>query len=151
MHTSRLGCFTSTGIIAALITALVIAGAAFAQGGVLYSPGALNAQSGEMLGGVTSHAETGGECKVCHVAPWSTEGMADRCAVCHTDNDSQESKPEMRALPSRSSRNGRTADDCYRRGFSPSGIGIFIKRSPVQGREGSICLWRLSRERYRQF
>jgi hypothetical protein len=89
MHTSRLGCFTSTGIIAALITALVIAGAAFAQGGVLYSPGALNAQSGEMLGGVTSHAETGGECKVCHVAPWSTEGMADRCAVCHTDIASQ--------------------------------------------------------------
>ncbi|HSQ39385.1 MAG TPA: hypothetical protein VLM78_04430, partial [Anaerolineales bacterium] len=85
MYNSRLGCFTSTGIIAALITALVIAGVAFSQGGVLYSPGALNAQSGEMLGGVTSHSETGGECKTCHVAPWETSTMADRCAACHTD------------------------------------------------------------------
>jgi len=85
MRTTRLGCFTSTGIIAALVTALVIAGFAFAQGGVLYSPGPLNAQTGEMLGGVTSHAETGGECKACHVAPWDSARMADRCAVCHTD------------------------------------------------------------------
>lgn len=85
MYNSRLGCFTSTGIIAALVTALVIAGVAFSQGGVLYSPGALNAQSGEMLGGVTSHSETGGECRTCHVAPWETSKMADRCAACHTD------------------------------------------------------------------
>ncbi len=81
--TSRLGCFTTTGIIAALVTMVVIAGAAFTQGGVLYSPGPLNAQSGETLGGVTSHAETGGECKACHVAPWGVMTMTDRCAACH--------------------------------------------------------------------
>ena len=85
MRNSRLGCFTSTGIIAALITTLVIAGVAFAQGGVLYSPGQLNAQTGEIVGGVTSHAETGGKCKACHVAPWDSARMADRCTNCHTD------------------------------------------------------------------
>ncbi|MFZ5856906.1 MAG: cytochrome c3 family protein [Chloroflexota bacterium] len=85
MHNSRLGCFTLTGIIAALITAVIIAVVAFTQGGVLYSPGALNAQSGEILGGVTSHAETGGDCKACHVAPWGSLSMADRCTTCHAD------------------------------------------------------------------
>lgn len=85
MHNSRLGCFTLTGIIAALITAVVIAAVAFMQGGVLYNPGDLNAQSGETLGGVTSHAEIGGECKTCHVAPWSSLTMADLCTSCHTD------------------------------------------------------------------
>jgi hypothetical protein len=85
MHNSRLGCFTFTGIIAALITAVVIAVVAFTQGGVLYSPGALNAQSGEMLGGVTSHAEIGGDCKTCHVTPWGSLTMADRCTTCHVD------------------------------------------------------------------
>jgi hypothetical protein len=89
MKSSHLGCFTSSGIIATLITALAIAGFAFIQGGGLYSPGALNAQAGEMLGGVTSHAETGGTCKACHVAPWSAERMADRCAACHTDIGAQ--------------------------------------------------------------
>lgn len=85
MQNSRLGCFTSTGIIAALITALVIAVVTFAQGGVLYSPGDLNAQPGERLGGVTSHAEIGGNCKACHVAPWASLSMADRCTACHVD------------------------------------------------------------------
>ena len=85
MRNSRLGCFTFSGIMAALITALVIGIAAFTQGGVMYSPGALNAQPGARLGGVTSHAETGGNCKACHVAPWETQTMADRCIVCHVD------------------------------------------------------------------
>lgn len=81
--TSRLGCLSGVGIIASLITALVIAGYAYARGGVLYNPGPLNAQSGEMLGGVTSHAETGGNCKACHTAPWESARMEDRCVDCH--------------------------------------------------------------------
>lgn len=84
MRTSgRLGCLSSVGVVAALITALVIAGYAYAQGGVLYSPGPLNAQSGKMLGGVTSHAETGGNCRACHTAPWESARMEDRCVACH--------------------------------------------------------------------
>lgn len=83
MRSNRLGCLSATGILAALITAFVIAGYAYARGGLLYSPGQLNAQSGEMLGGVTSHAETGGDCKACHTAPWERTRMADRCVDCH--------------------------------------------------------------------
>ncbi|MEO8357946.1 MAG: hypothetical protein ABI621_18730 [Chloroflexota bacterium] len=85
MRTNRLGCLTSTGIIAALVTAFTIAGYAYARGGLMYNPGPLNGQSGGMLGGVTSHAEIAGDCEACHTAPWEAAIMADRCAVCHTD------------------------------------------------------------------
>src|SRR5512134_1678357 len=84
-RSNRLGCLTGTGLIAALITALVIAGYAYASGGLMYNPGPLNAQGDEVLGGVSSHAETGGNCDACHAAPWEPGTMADRCAVCHTD------------------------------------------------------------------
>ncbi len=83
MPRNRLGCFTFSGILAALITGLVIAGVAFARGGSLYSPGPLNAHAGETLGGVTSHAEIGGQCEACHSAPWSSVRMADLCVNCH--------------------------------------------------------------------
>ncbi len=83
MPRNRLGCFTLSGILAALITGFVIAGVAFARGGTLYSPGPLNAQAGETLGGVTSHAEIGGQCEACHSAPWSSVRMADLCVNCH--------------------------------------------------------------------
>lgn len=89
MRANRLGCLTGTGILAALLTALVIAGYTYARGGLIYNPGPLNAQSGELLGGVTSHAEIGGDCKACHTAPWDGGSMADRCAVCHVDIASQ--------------------------------------------------------------
>jgi hypothetical protein len=79
----RLGCLTTSGLLAGLITALVITGIAIAQGGVLFNPGPLNAQEGPALGGVTSHAMIGGECKACHVAPWEQGSMDDRCLRCH--------------------------------------------------------------------
>jgi hypothetical protein len=71
-------------MIAMFVAVLFLAGYAFARGGVMFSPGPLNSQPGEMLGGVTSHAETGGDCEACHVAPWESETMADRCTACHT-------------------------------------------------------------------
>ena len=89
MRSNRLGCLTSTGIVAALITALVIAGYAYARGGTMYNPGPLSEQRGEALGGVTSHAEIGENCDACHTAPWESAIMADRCAACHTDIASQ--------------------------------------------------------------
>ena len=86
MRTNRLGCLTGAGLLAVLITLLVIAGVAFARGGVLFNPGALNAEGGmETLGGVHSHAETAGRCSACHTAPWARERMADRCLDCHSD------------------------------------------------------------------
>jgi len=83
MQRNKLGCFTVTGGISAIITILVIAGGAYARGGLLYNPGPLNAQSGQMLGGVSSHAETGGQCETCHSAPWDSVTMADLCVNCH--------------------------------------------------------------------
>ena len=85
MRGNRLGCLSGTGILAALLTVFVIAGYAYARGGLMYSPGPLNTHGDQMLGGVWSHAETGGECKSCHVPPWSSETMAHRCTACHTN------------------------------------------------------------------
>ena len=85
MKPNRLGCLTSTGILATLIVAFVIVGSTLASGGLMYSPGALNAKSGNILGGVSSHADIVGDCKACHAAPWEAQTMDDRCSTCHTD------------------------------------------------------------------
>ncbi len=84
MKYNKLGCFTSTGIVAVLITLLSLAGVAFASGSQMFSAGGLNAETGQVYGGVSSHAQIT-ECSVCHAAPWSVDSMADRCANCHTD------------------------------------------------------------------
>lgn len=83
-NTNRLGCLTGAGIISALITLFVLVGAAFISGGKMFSAGSLNAEPGELMGGVSSHAQIT-ECKACHSAPWERETMADRCLGCHTD------------------------------------------------------------------
>ena len=87
-NTNRLGCLTGSGLVAAFITLFVLVGVAFASGSQMFSSGALNAQPGEPMGGVASHAEIT-ECKVCHSAPWERASMADRCLECHTDVASQ--------------------------------------------------------------
>jgi len=83
MQRNKLGCLTFSGILSAIITILVIAGVAYARGGLLYNPGPLNAQTGEILGGVASHAEIDGQCEACHSAPWDSVKMADLCVDCH--------------------------------------------------------------------
>ena len=81
-----LGCLSRSGLLAALLALVLLAGAGLIWGGLLFNPGPLNAQgSGQTLGGVRSHAETGGRCSACHPAFWSKETMADRCVLCHTD------------------------------------------------------------------
>ena len=83
MKADRLGCFTLTGILAALFTFLFVAGVTLVRGGALFSPGALNAQAGVLaLGGALSHAEIA-TCSTCHVAPWEPQSMSDRCLDCH--------------------------------------------------------------------
>lgn len=94
MRAYRLGCLSSTGILAALIAVLSIAGYGFASGGVMFSPGPLNAVEGQLLGGVASHAQIDGDCQACHVAPWEAETMDDRCVVCHTNIRAGLSDPE---------------------------------------------------------
>lgn len=46
MHKNCLGGLSGTGLIAVVITALSIAGFGFASGGVMFSPGPLNAIQG---------------------------------------------------------------------------------------------------------
>ena len=86
MKTGRLGCLSASGIIATLITLLILGGVGFARGSRMFNPGPLNAQAGaQPLGGVLSHAETGGRCSACHTAVWESETMSDRCLVCHQE------------------------------------------------------------------
>ena len=91
MHKSRLGCLTRSGIIIAALTIIILAAVLLFHGSVLFSPGALNAQTGKPLGGVTSHTEIGTRCSACHAPFWSGAGMASLCVNCHTDITAQQS------------------------------------------------------------
>jgi hypothetical protein len=85
MKSRRLGCFTATGLLAAVLTLLLVLGVFLLRGGRMFSPGPLHAQaSGVELDGVVSHADTGGDCTACHTAPWNRTTMAQRCLDCHT-------------------------------------------------------------------
>ncbi len=79
----RLGCLTPLGLLVAFVALVVVVGVTVVKGGVLFSPGPLNAQTGEPKGGVRSHAEIQ-ECGRCHAPFWSVDTMADRCMDCHT-------------------------------------------------------------------
>ncbi len=85
MKAKRRSFLASAGFAAAIIAALMIAASALASGGSMYSPGALNAQPGNLLGGVSSHADIAGNCKACHAAPWEADTMDDRCSTCHVN------------------------------------------------------------------
>jgi hypothetical protein len=81
-----LGCLSASALGAALIAFVIIGALLLLLGGRPFSPGALNAQAGETaLGDALSHADTGGHCAACHVAPWSQDTMAARCLACHDD------------------------------------------------------------------
>ena len=84
MHRRPLGCLTPSALIAALVALVGVLVAWVTTGGAMFSPGPLNAQAGEPLGGVTSHADLQNDCRTCHAPFWGTERMADRCLACHT-------------------------------------------------------------------
>jgi hypothetical protein len=83
--------------LVALLTLAAVGALLLARGGRMFSPGGLSAfaRRGVALGGVPSHAELGGNCSACHVAPWGRETMAGRCLGCHEDVRAQieEKKP----------------------------------------------------------
>jgi hypothetical protein len=89
MKKTRIGFLSTSGIVAAILTVLIVGGLALAKGGILFSPGDLNAFSGAILGGVSSHAAIGGECNLCHAPFWSSSNMGDLCETCHTDITTQ--------------------------------------------------------------
>ena len=76
-----LSCLSPLALISVAITLLILLGLRAFSGWAMFSPGPLNAQAGEPLGGVASHAKA--ECAACHPAPWTSETMADRCLACH--------------------------------------------------------------------
>ena len=82
MRNARLGCLTGSGLAATLITLIAIASAVFTSGLIMFSPGDLNARAGQVLGGVSSHAQIK-ECATCHAPVWGAFSMTERCAVCH--------------------------------------------------------------------
>ena len=77
----------TTGRVTALLTLGAVVVVVCRSGGSMFSPGPLNGQGrrGVTLGGVSSHAETGGNCAACHHTPWSGTTMAERCLDCHQD------------------------------------------------------------------
>lgn len=84
MKRRKLGCLTTGGLIA-LIVSLVLIGASYAfTGNRMFSPGQLNAQaSGSGLGGVQSHADLDENCAACHPAFWQSTQMTNLCLECH--------------------------------------------------------------------
>jgi hypothetical protein len=89
---NRLGCFSTTAIIAAIITGLVVFGVALAGSNQLFSPGELNAKMGQVVGGVTSHAQIK-DCAACHPSLKPSDNMAMHCLACHDDVATQKSDP----------------------------------------------------------
>jgi hypothetical protein len=79
----RPGCFSSLGLAATGVFLAIVAVVTWLGGGILFSPGPLNAQAGVPAGGVTAHSSLAGDCLACHPAPWSTQTMADLCLGCH--------------------------------------------------------------------
>jgi len=86
MQTKPLGCLTTAGIAAAIITAAAILAIAFLGDNALFSAGPLSSGSSlTALTGVSSHAELSDDCGVCHTPFWGDELMRDRCLACHTE------------------------------------------------------------------
>jgi len=81
---NRPGCLSAGGLVVAGLAVVVVAAISLIWGGVLFSPGALNAAAGPLaLGGAHSHTEVA--CLSCHPAPWSGLTMTSACLACHTD------------------------------------------------------------------
>ena len=82
----RLGCLSTGGIVAFIITILLLVVAYAYGGGEMFSPGELHGEGGtDSLGDVRTHAEISKDCGLCHAAPWSQKAMSHRCVDCHAE------------------------------------------------------------------
>ena len=107
------GCLTFPGLITALISVLVVVVVGMVHGGVLFSPGGLNAQAGVSHGNVTSHADLTAKCFACHSAFWQTTTMADKCVLCHSDVAAQEKDPTTLHGDQFTKKPGLTCRSCH--------------------------------------
>lgn len=147
-----LGCLTATGLLAAVITAVTVVGAAAFTGNAIFSPGGLNGSLGlSALGGVRSHAELAQRCASCHAPIWSGERMGDRCLDCHveiqTELDDQASLHFGLADPGNcrdchSEHHGAlaTLTRADMRGFPHERVGFSLRAHPALGDGGTfVC------------
>jgi hypothetical protein len=108
-----LGCLTVPGIIIGVLVILIVIAIGLVFGGRLFNPGALNAQAGVLVGGVTSHAALSGKCSSCHAYFWQSATMADRCLACHTEVAVQLNDPTTLHGNQAKKRPGLTCRDCH--------------------------------------
>lgn len=113
MEKKPYGCLTFPGLITALLSMLVVVVVGLVRGGVLFSPGGLNAQAGSSLGSVASHADLASKCSACHSAFWQTTTMADKCVFCHTDVAAQELDPTTLHGDQFTKKPGLTCRSCH--------------------------------------
>lgn len=113
MEKKPYGCLTFPGLITALLSILVVVVVGLVRGGVLFSPGGLNAQAGASLRSVASHADLASKCSACHSAFWQTTTMADKCVLCHTDVAAQELAPTTLHGDQFTKKPGLTCRSCH--------------------------------------
>jgi len=127
MQNNRLGCLTGTGLFAAIVTIVAVVGMFFFNGSQMFSAGALNGQTGDLIGGVNSHAQIT-ECNACHTAPWENVKMAKRCMNCHQDVSAQlNSTSELHGVIARTSPN-TSCRECH-----PEHRGAFASLTELAG------------------
>ncbi len=114
----RLGLFTGTGVIAALMAPILAVAAALASGGQIFSAGPLNDHpGGQAIAGAWSHADLA--CADCHVPFWSGEHMGDRCLACHVDVAEEMAHPNTLHAGLATPANCRTCHPEHRGADSP--------------------------------
>ncbi len=85
MNSKRLGCLSPIAILSGFTALIILLAIEVISGNSIFSPGALNAQAGPMLGGITSHADLGKDCGACHPSLLSGRTMSDLCLTCHSN------------------------------------------------------------------
>lgn len=119
MNTPRIGCLSPLALISAFITLVILVAAEIISGNSMFNPGALNAQAGVALGGVTSHSEIGKDCGQCHAPFWSGQTMSDLCQDCHADIAQQIGDPtSMHGILSQGA--SKPCQDCHTEHNGPS-------------------------------
>ena len=136
MDDKRLGFLTTSGILAGILTILIVVGVGLVGGGVLFSPGPLTARTSPVLagsfgqanlslvnqkvpaglitlGGVTSHADLSGKCSACHSAVWEKTTMAELCVACHIDITAQQKDPATLHGNLQKNNHGLVCQNCH--------------------------------------
>ena len=147
MKDNRLGCLSSSAILAIGLTLLGLTAAILFSGGGMFSAGALSAKAGASLAGVHSHAEIENDCARCHPAPWDADTLNNRCIQCHTDIVNQLANPTS-AHFLMMNRTMLTCRDCHteHHGSTASLTDISLHKFPHEASGFSLASHRLRQD-----